>query len=169
MTRRSKPIICINTTNFLGIRHTHTVDALVLVAQVIGLAPIGFNLNGGNTFGYIIEAALGIHTSANAIQIPEFVRSVGKVITMFPVLHKGRCSRSLSVHHGNLPTSDHPIRIVAAISDVVVNGIHIAEQRIVIRQLHFVIAIVPMQRVHIGDGELYCGLFRNCCSVSMFS
>ena len=126
----------------------HPVVIVVAVTQINGLAPMSGDGDTGNTIGHIVVAALG----EGALRVLVGTVAVGEVVAILPVLDKGDFGAIPGV--GDVPAGHDIFGVVAAVLGRPVSPVGVAEHGIVVGQLYLAVAVVGMQGVHVGDGDV---------------
>ena len=90
-----------------------TIVAVVVITDIDGLAPIGFDGNGRDAIGNIVVAALSKDAATDGVKVFVGAFAVSEVVTILPVFQIGAlCATTDS---GNLPARHHRIGVVAGI------------------------------------------------------
>ena len=126
----------------------HPVVIVVAVTQINGLAPMSGDGDTGNTIGHIVVAALG----EGALRVLVGTVAVSEVVAILPVLDKGDFGAIPGV--GDVPAGHGIVGVVAAVLLCPSSPVGIAEHGIVVGQLYLAVAVVGMQGVHVGDGDV---------------
>ena len=132
----------------VDVLEVHPVVIVLAVAQIDGLAPVGGDGDTGNTIGHIVVAALG----EGALRVLVGTVAVSEVVAILPVLDKGDFGAIPGV--GDVPAGHGIVGVVAAVLLCPSSPVGIAEHGIVVGQLYLAVAVVGMQGVHVGDGDV---------------